>query len=161
MDGVRPRRSRIASTNCACALASRCTAPPRQGSSATAARLPSADQFPVPARPGTGQRHAQVIYLELLPTARRHRRIPSGRRCNDRPGRRIAAMWLVGRVGPEPTTSGWTEARPGAPEALPARISRSRAADGPDCTVYTDGSVHEPVHADRSITRTPATERHR
>jgi hypothetical protein len=69
MDGVRPRRSRIACTNCACALVSRCTAPPRQGSSAMAARLPSADQFPVPARPGTGQRHAQVIYLELLPTA--------------------------------------------------------------------------------------------
>ena len=34
-----------------------------------------------------------------------------------------------------------------APCALAARIPRSRAADGPDCTVCTDGSVHEPVHA--------------
>jgi hypothetical protein len=29
---------------------------------------------------------------------------------------------------------------------LAARILRSRASDGPDCTVCTDGSVHEPVH---------------
>ena len=35
---------------------------------------------------------------------------------------------------------------PGAPYALPARIPRSRAAGGPDCTACTDGSVHEPVH---------------
>ena len=27
------------------------------------------------------------------------------------------------------------------------RLAQSRAVDGPDCTVGTDGSVHEPVHA--------------
>jgi len=52
----------------------------------------------------------------------------------------------VGRAGLEPTTGGLWELRPGAPDALPARIPRSRAADGPHCTVCTGGSVHEPVH---------------
>jgi hypothetical protein len=45
--------------------------------------------------------------------------------------------------------------------APPARIPRSRAADGPDCTVCTDGSVHEPVHAFHRDHRMPTTERYR
>jgi len=67
----------------------------------------------------------------------------------------------VGRVGLEPTTGGLWEARPRAPYALPARIPPSRAADGPDRTGRTDGSVHEPVHAFHGGHRMPATERHR
>jgi hypothetical protein len=51
------------------------------------------------------------------------------------------------------------EARPGAAGALTARVPRSRAADGPHCTVCTDGSVHEPVHGHRSERLTPTTER--
>ena len=42
---------------------------------------------------------------------------------------------------------GLTHIDPGAPDALPARVPPSRAADGADCTVCTGGSVHEPVHA--------------
>jgi len=53
----------------------------------------------------------------------------------------------VGRVGLEPTTGGLWEVCPRASCALPARIPRSRAAGDADCTVGTDGSVHEPVHA--------------
>ena len=37
----------------------------------------------------------------------------------------------------------------------------SRAANGRDCAVCTDGSVHEPVHAFHGEHRTPATERYR
>jgi len=55
-------------------------------------------------------------------------------------------MHYVGRVGLEPTTGGLWEAWPRAPYAIPARIPRSRAAGGPDCTGCTDGPVHEPVH---------------
>jgi len=51
--------------------------------------------------------------------------------------------------------------RPGASYASPARIQRSRAADGSRCTVCTDGSVHEPVHAFHGDHRMPATERYR
>jgi len=54
---------------------------------------------------------------------------------------------LVGRVGLEPTTGGLWEVWPRASCALPARIPRSRAVDGADCTVCTGVSVHEPVHA--------------
>ena len=49
--------------------------------------------------------------------------------------------------GFEPLACRLREARPGAPGALPARIPRSRAANGPNCTVCTGDSVHEPVHA--------------
>src|SRR5580693_8158649 len=66
----------------------------------------------------------------------------------------------VGRVGPEPTTGGLLELRSGAPDALPVRIPRSRATDGPHCTVCTDGSVHEPVHDHHSERLTSTTERH-
>jgi len=67
---------------------------------------------------------------------------------------------LVGRVGLEPTTGGLWEVRPGAPGALSARIPRSRGADGADCTVCTDGSVHEPVHDHHSERLMPTTERY-
>ena len=51
--------------------------------------------------------------------------------------------------------------RPCASYALAARIPLSSAADGPDCTVCTDGSVHEPVHEFHGDHRMPATERYR
>jgi hypothetical protein len=43
--------------------------------------------------------------------------------------------------------------------ALPARKPRSHAADGPDRTVCTDGSVHEPVHSKAPALSRPATVR--
>jgi hypothetical protein len=67
----------------------------------------------------------------------------------------------VGRVRLELTTDELWKVRPGAPDALPARIPRRRADDGANCTVGTGGSVHEPVHADRGDHRMPATERYR
>jgi hypothetical protein len=43
--------------------------------------------------------------------------------------------------------------------ALAAGIPRSRAADGPERTGCTDGSVHEPVHGRGARSLNPATVR--
>ena len=43
--------------------------------------------------------------------------------------------------------------------ALAARLPRSRAADGPERTGCTDGSVHEPVHGRGARSLNPATVR--
>jgi hypothetical protein len=64
-------------------------------------------------------------------------------------------------VGLEPTTGGLREVRPRASYALPARIPRSRAADGANCAICTGGSVHEPVHDYHSERLTSTTERYR
>ena len=65
----------------------------------------------------------------------------------------------AGRVGLEPTTGGLLEACRDAPDALPARIPRSRAADNPDCTDCPGWSVHEPVHGKALPSPCPATVR--
>jgi hypothetical protein len=98
-------------------------------------------------------------WMESAPTGHLPRTAPDGspspkdplREAVQRPTRSPYSGHVAGGAGGARThDQRMREARPGAPEALPARIPRSRAADGPDCTVYTDGSVHEPVHADRS-----------
>jgi hypothetical protein len=52
-----------------------------------------------------------------------------------------------GGWGSNPRPADYENYGPGAPDALPARLPRSRATDGPHCTVRTGDSVHEPVHA--------------
>jgi hypothetical protein len=59
---------------------------------------------------------------------------------------------LVGWVGLEPTTGGLREVRPGAPEALPAQMARSRATDDANCADCTGDSAYEPVHVSTAIT---------
>ncbi len=55
--------------------------------------------------------------------------------------------------------SDFGELRPPASRALAAPMPPIRAPGGPDCTVRTGDSVHEPVHADQGDHRMPATER--